>query len=143
MKVITIIKSPIALMISFCLIIISGEQTGGFYIIYLIMGLIKASSMHSILGLAGILLLFAGITSSYSKKIFLASLFKCIAVLMMIFSLILFFYNDSRQYNIATFHQIIPLATVVLFGILSLIFLLFNVRELVNNVQRKKIDILA
>src|SRR5215203_641622 len=99
MKALKIITHPYTLIISFCLIIISGEHLGGFYALYLLLALYYGG-IHSLLGLAAIILLIVGRNiKSRSKEKWLLTLLNLGGAVFMIFSLLVFFYRDKEGYN--------------------------------------------
>ena len=85
-----IITHPLAVMISFMIVLISGEHVGGFYIIYLLMG-IAHGTIHSLLGMAGIALLVPGLLTPQRKKASSIYLLNIMGTICMIFSLFFFF----------------------------------------------------
>lgn len=126
MKAIKIITNPVLLIISFLFILISGEHFGGFYLLYLLMAL-PHLGIHAILALAGILLLlFCYIRFGKQKKNLIVSLLNIIGAGCLVFSLYVFFNNDKKGYNDGTFEQLVPLITLVLFGLLTFAFVLNN-----------------
>lgn len=126
-----IIKHPLAVMISFMIVLISGEHIGGFYIIYLLMG-ITHGTIHTLLGMAGIALLVPGLLITQRKQASSIYLLNIIGAVCMLLSLFFFFFNDEQRYNISTFYQFIPFSTIILFCFLSLIFLAGNIRTLLR-----------
>lgn len=126
-----IIRHPLAVMISFMIVLISGEHVGGFYIIYLLMG-ITHGTVHSLLGMAGIALLVPGLLTPQRRQASSIYLLNIIGAICMILSLFLFFFNDEQRYNISTFYQFIPFCTIILFYFLALLFLAGNIRTLLK-----------
>ena len=129
---IKIITHPLVIILLFCGIIISGEETGGFYIFYILLGL-PHFVLHSVLGILGIIsLLF----THYNKKIKL-SFVRVLGACCMISSLLYFFLQPNGSYNYDTFHQILPLSILIVFGILIAVFIFFNTYTLLNNKEDK------
>ncbi|QEC69301.1 hypothetical protein FRZ67_19050 [Panacibacter ginsenosidivorans] len=126
-----IITHPLAVMISFMIVLISGEHVGGFYIIYLLMG-ITHGTIPSLFGIAGIVLLVPALLIAQRKQAISIYLLNIVGILFMILSLFLFFFNDEQRYNINTFYQFIPFCTITLFCLLALIFLAGNIRILLR-----------
>jgi len=120
-----IITHPYAVLISFLFILISGEHIGGFYIVYLLLGLAHVA-VHSILGIAGIAMLLFNIILNNSNG-FTKPFLNLTGVFLMIASLIIFFNNDSSHYNTATFYQLVPQLFIALFIILSIAFIIKNI----------------
>ena len=129
MKLRNIITHPLAVMISFMIVLISGEHVGGFYIIYLLMG-ITHGTVPSLLGIGGIILLAPGLLIAQRKQASSIYLLNITGILLMMLSLFLFFFNDIQLYNINTFYQFIPFCTIILFCLLALLFLFGNIRTL-------------
>ena len=119
-----IIAHPLLLILSFCAIIISGEHLGGFYIMYITMGLL-VPAFHSIFGTIGILCLL--ISHYWKTKYFVLNL---AGIMCMILSLFRFFLQPNGSYNYNTFNQFLPMASLVIFGILSVIFIILNCMKL-------------
>lgn len=123
MKALKILSHPYLLMISFLFILISGENFGGFYLLYLLMAL-TYGGIHAILALIGISLLLFGYHRFKRMKVYLVEpIINIAGALMLIFSVILFFYNDKQGYNYGTFYQTVPMITLIVFSLLVLFFL--------------------
>jgi len=130
-----IITHPYIVIISFFIIMISGQHLGGFYLLYLLLAL-PHGGVHSLLALFGIVLLLISYNKYKRKKIYLIeSIINMVAIILLILSLFSFFYNDKEHYNFGTFYQIVPQITLVIFSIVALTFLLDNV--LVRNKKFK------
>ena len=128
MKTINFITHPYPVLISFLFLLISGEHLGGFYIMYLLIGLPHAA-IHSILGIFGVIILLlnkAWANSEWNDLI--KPIINIGGALLMIGSLFTFFYNDSVQYNVATFYQLVPQLCLSVF--ILLFFFLFNKEHL-------------
>lgn len=126
MKAIKIITHPYLLIASFLCIIISGEHVGGFYAMYLLTALFHLG-IHALLATAGIVLLAAShIMYKRQRKYLIETIMNIAGVLCLFLSLFFFFYNDVKQYNYGTFEQTVPQLTMILFGILSIGFIVSN-----------------
>lgn len=127
MKAIRIITHPYTIMISFFLIMISGQHWGGFYLLYVLIALPHAG-IHALLALFGIALLAFTYSKYERKRIYhIESILNIIGILALIFSLFFFFYNDKQNYNEGTFYQLIPQITLIAFSILALAFIVDNI----------------
>lgn len=115
-----ILTHPLLLIFSFCAIVISGEHTGGIYLLYLAMGL-PILALHSIVGGIGILCL---LLSQYGRG--RSGLINILGMLCMIVSLFLFFLQPNGSYNYATFSQVVPMASLIVFSILAVVFIVVN-----------------
>lgn len=120
--VLRFLSHPITLCVLFCSLIISGESYGGVYSLILLAGLI-VGALHSILGIAGVIMI---IGSLYIKHSVRAALVRLAASVCLILSLIRFFTQPGGSYNYSTFHQFVPLT---LFVVLSLSLLLFIFKQ--------------
>ena len=121
MKAFNILTHPILLSISFSFIIISGDKFNWFYLLGLLMGLTEMHA-HSLIGVVSMLLILIlpnVTTSETSKKVL-----NAIGAIGMLLSLFLFFINDERHYNWETFSEPSSIATLILFGVLWLLFML-------------------
>jgi hypothetical protein len=127
--VIIFLTHPVLIATSFCFIIISGEAMGGFYLLYLLFGLMHGG-LHSIIGFAGIILLLISTSLSDMK---LRILLRIAGLCCMITSLIRFFTQPGGSYNFDTFYQTTPLISLGIFCILSLIFLFANISTLIRH----------
>jgi biotin transporter BioY len=134
MKPINILINPVTLIGSFCLVLISGEKTGGFYLIYLLMGLI-GGYLHSFLAIVGVTAIL--ISDQFKENRTLRCLLKVVGALLLPLSLLLFFQNDTSHYNWGTFSRTASQVTLVLFGFLWLSYVLKVVMSLVSPSLRK------
>lgn len=130
MKTLKIISHPITLIICFLLILISGQHLGGFYLLYIVLGL-PHGAIHSVLASAGIgILLFCDIKYKSGSHYLIVPWLNIISLLLLILSLFLFFYNDRDHYNYGTFYQTVPLIIMGLFAIVAIVFLLANISKI-------------
>lgn len=126
MKLLTILTHPVLVICSFLLILISGQHFGGFYLLYLLMAL-PHGGFHAILALIGIgLLLLSYAKYNRENKFLIEPLLNVTGVVCLFFSLNIFFFR-SNSYNDGSFHQAIPLLTLILFLVLSLGFLSYSI----------------
>jgi heme/copper-type cytochrome/quinol oxidase subunit 4 len=122
MKLFRFLAHPNALIISFLMILISGEQTGGFYIIYLLTGL-PYGIFHAVLGSIGVVCLLISQHLNYSKQLVIKQSLNLIGLGLMLASLVYFFKNDTKHYNWGTFEQGLPMFTIFFTGFIALCFL--------------------
>lgn len=115
MTLVKIIGHPISVMSVFLLILISGEQFGGFYLLYLLMGL-PHGAPHAIIALSGLLAMFIGYKVHYQKVRAFKPLMYILSCLLMTAALFTFF-SSSNGYNDSTFSQAIPLITLAIWVI--------------------------
>ena len=129
MKAIKILTHPYSLIISFFMIIISGEHIGGIYLLYLLLAL-PTGAIHTILAYGGVGLLLLNHHKYGNKNTYLKKLILNLGGLSFLFlSIYFFFINDKERYNYGTFHQTVPLITLVTFFIVAICFLLGNLKR--------------
>ncbi len=123
-----ILFHPATVCVLFCFIIISGESTGYFYLILLMLGL-SHGLLHSILGIAGIIFLLMTINR---RETTLVSVLNLLGSICFILSLFRFFTQPGASYNYPTFHQSVPLVVMILFLIVLTVFTLYQVKNLIT-----------
>ncbi len=126
-KIMKLLVHPYVVMILFCALLISGEQMGGFYLFYIMLGL-PHLVLHALLGLAGILaLLIAGaLPRTRTSNILNIAGICCMAA-----SLIRFFTQPGASYNYQTFHLVLPMILLAVFAVLAALVLLFNLQQFI------------
>jgi membrane-bound ClpP family serine protease len=138
MKAIRIITHPYTTIISFCMIMISGQHLGGFYLLYLLLAL-PHGGIHALLALFGVMLLLISYNKYKRKKLYLIeNIINVIGIILLILSLYLFFYNDKEHYNYSTFYQLLPQITLIIFSIIAVVFLFDNLTHLFKNTTDTK-----
>lgn len=115
MKLIKIIGHPVLVMSMFLLLIISGESFGGFYLIFLLLGL-PHGVPHALIAIGGLATMLAGYKVYRKEFNPIKPLLYILGNTLMIFALVTFF-QDSKGYNDGTFHQGVPLVSFILFGL--------------------------
>ncbi|HEX8333452.1 MAG TPA: hypothetical protein VF622_12560 [Segetibacter sp.] len=123
MKMFKILSHPYTLIFSFLFILISGEHLGGFYALYIFLGLLPGA-IHSILGFFGVLILVVSYHLPRTTKVFVKQCLNVVGTGLLFTSIYLFFKNDTAHYNWGTFEESVPVFTLVLFGLLGLCFLI-------------------
>ena len=126
MKTMKFLTHPYTLIASFFFILISGQHLGGFYLLYLLLGL-PHGGVHSIAALIGVTLLLSSYSSNEERGQLTKSLLNTFGVLLFLLSLFLFFYNDTENYNYGTFVQLVPQITIAIFAGLCLLFFYVNI----------------
>jgi hypothetical protein len=66
------------------------------------------------------------------KAYHIESILNIAGTFLLLFSLVLFFYNDKEHYNYGTFYQVVPQISLVLFGLITLAFLYNNIISIVK-----------
>src|SRR5258708_4544298 len=126
MKAIKVVTHPALLISSFCLILISGEHFGGFYLLYLLLAL-PHGSIHALLAVAGIVLLLMNKKKNSSfQRYKIQQLLYIAGAACQVLSLYLFFHNDNKGYNLGTFEQWVPLISLALFALLTTGFVSYH-----------------
>lgn len=122
MKFIQILGHPIVLASSFCLLLISGEHLGGFYLLYILLGL-PFFAAHSLLGAMAIVFVLLRTNAKLLKKNSISVTTSLTGAALMVSSIVVFFYSDKTGYNEGTFHQTVPILSFILFAFLLLCYL--------------------
>jgi amino acid transporter len=117
MKIIKWIGHPVILVVLYLLLIIEGDEFGGFYMLYLFLSLPHLVP-YSIIAAAGLSFIIIAFNSKRSEKRIFA--FYLFGYLLMLLSLIIFFSKGNKW---KTFELDIPLLSFIVFGISSLCFL--------------------
>jgi hypothetical protein len=128
MKWSNIFTHPITQVFSFCIILISGSYIGGPYIFFLYHAA-QEGIAFAIIGLLGITLCLASLVI-YKSALQLAG------TLMMVLSLVIFFWSPRWHNSSGTFNEPLPLVTILLFIIISVL----TISRIVN-AQTKKLVI--
>jgi len=136
MKALNIATHPVLLIVSFLFILISGEHLGGFYALYLLLAL-PHGWLHSILAVAGILILALSFNLKKNGRVISNNILNIVGAILLVLSIVVFFYADKEGYNYGTFYQTVPIISLVLFGSLTLLFIIKN---LVQSFSKKRID---
>lgn len=96
MKVLKILTHPYTLIISFLMIMISGEHLGGFYVLYLLLAL-PINASHSLLALIGIGLLLFSYHKYQGKSSHIVEAIVNIAGALLLFLSIYFFLSMTAS----------------------------------------------
>jgi xanthosine utilization system XapX-like protein len=135
MKVINIIGHPIAVMCTYLLLLISGQSFGGFYVLYILLGL-PHGSPDAIISASGLGIMLLGY--KVYRNVFnpIKPLLYFVGIVVMIFGLV-FFFQSSKGYNNQTFHQTVPLISFTLFGLCALCNVLHSVGLFFQDSRKK------
>ena len=126
MKVIHILTHPIFVLALFSLVLISGDNFGGFYLLYVLLAL-PHGGIHAILAVAGAtILLFSFLKFKGRSVYFIDPLLNILGVFCLYLSLWLFFVH-SWDFNSGTFRAAVPVGSLILFGVVSLGFLVRSI----------------
>lgn len=125
MKLFRILSHPYTLIICFLLIMISGENFGGFYAMYILMAL-PFGGVHALLAVAGIIVLLTNHSIKSDKINSARQVINFIGVLLLFASLYYFFWADKQHYNYGSFEQTVPILTMVVTVLVAVCFLISN-----------------
>lgn len=123
MKWFRILSHPYTLIICYLLIMISGKSFGGFYAMYILMGL-PFGAIHSLLAVTGILMLIVNYAVDRNRLVY--QLANILGFIFLVASLFYFFSADTQHYNWATFHQGVPVLSLIVNAAVSVFFLTGN-----------------
>jgi apolipoprotein N-acyltransferase len=114
---------------------ISGENFGGFYLLYLLMALPHFGS-YAVLALLAVILLIVSFKRFRNENYRVGNALNIIGAFLLILSLFIFFWRDVQHYNYSTFYELVPQISLVVFGIVSIAFLYRNVAEILKGYSR-------
>lgn len=120
MKAIKWIGHPVVLIILFLLLIIEGDNFGGFFLLYLILAL-PHGVPYALVAITGITSITVGFNVHNKRLEFYKIGLYIAGLLLMLISLIMFFAKGNKD---ATFKEPVPLFSFVFFGVCSFCFLL-------------------
>ncbi len=125
MKLIKIIGHPILVLSIFLLLLISGESFGGFYLLYICLGL-PHGVPHAIIAVAAVASMVVGFNIQKKQPGLIKPLLYLFGIGLMLLALITFF-SDSKGYNDGTFRQTAPLISFGIFGLCVLCNVILSV----------------
>jgi len=128
MKWSNIITHPITQVFSFCIILISGSYFGGPYIFFLY----HAAQEGIAFAITGLL----GITLCLASLVIYKSALQLAGTLMMVLSLVIFFWSPRWHNSSGTFSEPVPLATILLFVIITVL----TISRIVNAQTKKLVN---
>lgn len=123
MKIITILSHPFVQVFSFLIIMISGESFGGPYGMYLFFA-VKEGYLYAIVGIAALVITLVSLAFRHNAKI--KPGLRITGTVGMVLSLFIFF-KTGTGYNNGTFHQAVPLLTILLFILVIIAVFMDNV----------------
>lgn len=136
MRIIRIITNPYTLIISFLIIIISGEHLGNFYFTYLLLAL-PHFGIYAILALIGIVLILITYHTKKTNASLIEPILNLAGILLLLASVFIFFYTDDEHYNYGTFYQVVPQITLILFLIIALASIVVNVISIYKTLEKR------
>lgn len=128
-RIASIFLHPLFIALLFCGLIISGESSGAFYIWLLALGL-PYGVPHAIIGIVGIALLVITAVIPRRKISSAIALAGCLCLMI---SLLRFFTQPGGSYNYNTFREAVPLALLLVFTLLVVLFIIKHLQILLNS----------
>jgi hypothetical protein len=125
MKLFKFLSHPYTLIICFLAIMISGENFGGFYAMYILMAL-PFGGVHALLAFAGIIVLLGNHSIKRNKVNAAWQVINMLGVLLLFASLYYFFWADKQHYNYGSFEQPVPILTMAVTALAAACFLISN-----------------
>jgi hypothetical protein len=125
MKIVKIVGHPVSVMFMYLFLLISGQSFGGFYALYILLGL-SHGVMDAVVSALGLVIMLVGFYVYRNNFSLIKPALYILGDAIMILGLFLFF-QTTKGYNDATFHQTVPIITFVLFGLCVLCNILVSV----------------
>src|SRR4051812_27848347 len=113
MKILKLIGHPFLVSSTLLLVLVSGKSFGGFYLVYVLLGL-PYGATHAIIAIAGIGVMIASHLWRRDRPHPVKAILSVIAIGLMTLALI-FFFDGSKGYNDGTFVQFLPISSLLLF----------------------------
>lgn len=110
MKILQILSNPLAQIISFCIILVGSANFGGPYGFFLYRAG-QEGYLFAIIGIAGIIITLISLFLQERSKLTL----QFSGALLMIISLLVFFFSSQHFMNMYAFKDVLPLLTLFLF----------------------------
>lgn len=126
MKLMKIFGHPVSVTCVYLFLLISGESFGGFYALYILLGLFNGEP-DAIVSMLGLITMLLGYSVYRQRFHPIKPGLYLLGDALMLLGLFLFF-QITKDYNDATFQQAVPLFTFVLFGICVLCNILLSVK---------------
>ena len=136
MKLLKIIGHPVFVMCVFLLILISGESLGGFYLLYILLGILHGAP-HALLAVIGLCMLFIGYKFWSTKSAIIKPCLYILGIAVMVLALVVFF-ERSKGYNDGTFSQTIPIISLVVFSLCAFCCLINSFIMLTRGLKNKQ-----
>ena len=126
--IIKAITHPLFIIIYFMLLIINGENVSSLYCKYLLSGNLSIK-IYSIIGNIGWSILLLNFLINSKRSIF-SIIVNLIGFILIVLSIVLFFYADTNHYGYYTFSRPLPLLFFSGFISISILFMFRQLREL-------------
>ena len=120
MKWIKYTGHPVLVMSLYLLLLIEGAHFGGFFLLYLLMSL-SVGALFAVTALIGLLIVFIGYKIYRKNPHPIKPILYILGFVIMIIALLIFF---ERKERLETFETAIPTFTFVLFGMVSLAYII-------------------
>lgn len=122
MKIFKFLSHPYTLIFAFLFILISGQHLGGFYALYILLGLMHGV-LHAVLGFLGIVVLLLSFHLTLERRIVIRQTLNLLGIALLFASVFFFFRNDTERYNWGTFEESVPLFTLIFASFIAFCFL--------------------
>lgn len=109
MKLIQIFSSPVVQIITFCIILVGSAEFGGPYGFFLYRA-VQEGYLYAIAGIIGILITALSFSNNSRNSVIQFS-----GLVLMVLSLLIFFFSSEDFMNMYVFKQVLPLVTLLLF----------------------------
>lgn len=126
MKLIKAIGHPVVLICIYLLLVIEGDNFGGFYVLYLLLALPHAVP-YSVIAAVGIGFMVVGFNLQGTHRLIQKSALYLLGFVFMITSLVVFFAKGNKW---ATFELTVPLLSFILLGLCSVCFIISTIYSL-------------
>ena len=110
-------------LFSFCIILVGSAYFGGPYIWFLFHA-VQEAYLYAIIGWMGVVITFVGVFMRGRGM----AVMQFIGLVLMLLSLLVFFFSAENFMNIYVYRQVVPLLTLVLFAVV----VFFSVRKFLN-----------
>ena len=127
MKILKFIGHPVILIIIYLLLVIEGDEFGGFFMMYLMLALPHLVP-YSVVAGVGLLLVIVAFNMS-AKYWRVLPILYLLGYILMIVSLVMFFEKGNKW---QTFELTVPRFTFIVFGFISICFLVNLVSSFVS-----------
>ena len=132
MKLVRLFGHPIVLIIIYLLLIIEGDNFGGFFVLYLILSL-PHGALYAVLAALGIASLIVAFNFKNNFRNWITAILYLFGYILMIVSLLVFFAKGNKW---ESFTLGIPLMSFILFGLTSLFFLFNSITIILRDIGK-------
>jgi len=135
MKLIKWMGHPVIFLILYLLLIIEGDQFGGFFMLYLLLALPHLVP-YAVIAAVGMACVIVGFNVNKPGRLHLKPILYLAGLCLMLLALVLFFGKGNKW---ETFQYALPTISFIIFGLCSFCFLLNIVSLFINSQSFKEI----